>query len=122
MSQVILKLEGLSADEFRKEFDQLWSELRKRAQTDTVFAEELRKLGVSPEEFANQSRTSYVQIDQKSSGLGLEEVVLQFLIGLALLLVEKYVLPDMKRGKDREAIQHVVPTESDKPGSQTHGA
>ena len=116
------KLRGLSADDFSSDVDRAWSELQLRAKSDPNFAEQLRQDGLDPQKLISEPRDRFFRIEQPTAGLGWEEVVIQFLVELAVTLIDKYILPEIKRGKNREAIQPLPQPKEEPTDSEANGS
>lgn len=97
-----LNANAIDAQKFEARLDQAWSQIQSPGAE-----KRLRDLGLDPAEFQGKSREEFITIDRRSQAgfTGLETLAVNFSVGVALKLFEKFILPYIERGLSRDDVQ-----------------
>ncbi len=100
-------LKGLTVPEVEADLQKIWADLQSEIKTDPELVKRLKEEGIPADAIAGKPITDLIQVESGGSAgfTGLEPFIVQLLSATAVALFKEFILPQLKRGKNKEAIQ-----------------
>ena len=100
------ELKNFTTDQFEAELDSLWAQI----QRDPNIQQQLREAGVTEqelEEMRRRPRTDCIQVRQQTAGFAGAEILIEFLVGVAVAVFDRFVLGRLKIGRSADSVTRV---------------
>ena len=100
-------LTGLTVDDVETDLQKVWADLQSEIRSDPEILKLLKEKKIPVEAVAGKPVTDLIRIKRtnKAGFTGLETFAVQLLSAIAVQLFKEFILPQLKRGKNAEAIR-----------------